>query len=155
MELKQAIDKVEESDEFVSWKKEHPTWYLAHGFMILEDKEWQVGYTDGERVITFFIDSVKIMPEQEACKKPDVKIPLLDKDKLGLELGDAMKVFEEVKGEKYSAEQVTKTIILVQNVNEKEAYNITGLTQSLKTLNVKISMSGEVVEDSCQGLVQE
>ena len=74
MELKEAIETVEKSTEFIDWKKEHPTWYLAHGFMIREDNEWQVGYTEGERVVTFFLDPVKLMPEQEACKNPDVKI---------------------------------------------------------------------------------
>ncbi len=154
MELKEAVDEVEKSVEFINWKKEHTQWYLAHGFMIFEDNEWQVGYTDGEKVITFFLNPVKLMPEQEACKKPDVKIPSLNKANLKLGLDEVMKVIEKIKAEKYSAEQIMKTIILVQNIGEKEVYNITGLTQSLKTVNVKVDMDGKVIEDSCQALVQ-
>ena len=65
-----------------------------------------------------------------------------------------MKIFEEIKAEKYSAEQIMKTIVLIQNV-EGNIYNLTGLTQSLKTLNVRIDMTGKIREDSCQGLVSE
>jgi hypothetical protein len=154
MELKEVVEQLEKSGEFKEWKKLNPHYYLAHGFMIYEDAEWQVGYSDGEKVTTFFLNPVKVMPEQECYKRPGAKVMKLDSSELKLSLSGALAVFEKVKSKKYSAEVVMKKIVLVQNIG-KPVYNITGLTVSIKTLNVKVGMDGEVVEDSCKGIVQQ
>ena len=155
MELREAIEIIEESEEFKDWKKTHEKWYLVHGFLIDdENPEWQVGFSDGSKVVTFMLNPVKAMPEQEAYKKDETKIKELDKDSLILSLDDAKVLFNEVIQEKYSAELVTKTIILVQNLGNS-MYNITGLTQSLKALNIRIGMDGKVIEDTLQPLISQ
>jgi len=154
MQLKQAIEELEKSEEFLEWKKIYPHYYLAHGFMIKEESpEWQIGYTDGEKVVTFFLNPVKIMPEQETYKRPDEKIQKLEKEKLFLSLEKAEEIFNKIKNEKYASEKIFKTIILVQN-NNQNMYNITGLTYSYKSLNVKIDMYGKVISDSLFSLVE-
>lgn len=154
MELREAVDFLEKSKEFIEWKKLHPHFCLAHGFIIPEESpEWQIGYSDGEKVVTFFLNPIRDLPEQECYKKPDTKVKALDKNELNLSFGEAKKVFDGVKNKKYSAETVMKTIVLVQKL-EKAVYNITGLTVSLKTLNVKIGMDGKVIEESLCSLMQ-
>ncbi len=155
MELKQAVETLESKDEFKQWKKEHSDFYLAHGFMIKEEnQDWQIGYTDGEKVVTFFLEPFNILPEQESYKKPDQKIQKLDKNELKLSFEEVMRIFNSLCMKKYSAEAISKTIIIVQNVGT-QVFNITGLTMSLKTLNVKIDMSGKVIEDSCKSLIDQ
>ena len=98
-------------------------------------------------------ETITVLPEQETYKHPDAVILPLDAQKLTLSLAQAKNIFMQVKDTKYSAELIMKTIILVQCVQEP-IYNLTGLTRSLKTLNVQIAMDGRVLEESLQGLMQ-
>ena len=155
MELKETIEELEKTKEFKEWKKEHPQYYLAHGFMMPEEStEWQVGYTDGDKITTFFVYPIQILPEQECYKEPGDKVKKLDKDELKLSLEKAKEIFDKTKKEKYRAETILKTIIIVQN-NGKNIYNITGLAMSMKTLNVKIDMEGKVISDSLFSIMDQ
>lgn len=155
MNFKEMIEKVESSNEFKEWKTTHEDYYLAHFFMMAEEGTgWQLGYSNGDKVATFHVDPIQLVPEQEVYKKPESKINALNLDNLTIEYEEAKKIFDETIQKEYPQEQLFKTIVLVQNT-EEDMYNITGLTRTFKTLNVKINMKGEVISHKLSELVSQ
>lgn len=156
MQFIDIVEKIEESKQFQDWKKEHPNWFLAHGFLQPEESpDWQLGYSDGEKVVTILASPLSIMPEQEVYKKPEKKILELEKDSIVLEFEDAMEIFNSVHKEKYSQEQLFKHIVLIQNIEGTPLYNITGISRSFKTLNIRMGMDGRVLNESFDSLMQQ
>ncbi len=156
MEFTQAVETIEASDVFKEWKKDHENWHLAHGFLMPEDSlDWQVGYSDGEQVVTFTQNPIQMIPAQEVNKMPGTSIPALAADAVTLSLADAQDAFEKIHKEKYKAEDLFKKIYLIQVIDGTPVYNVTGLTRSFKTLNMKIAMDGSILSESLSALVEQ
>ncbi len=154
MEFDEAVKTLQETKEYKEWKTKHPKYFLAHGFLMPEENpHWQLGFSDGEHVSTFLLDTLQVIDEQEVNKQPDSVIQELNIEKF-FPLEKAKEVFEKMRKEKYSQEQVYKLVIIIQHI-EKDCYNITGLTHSFKTLNMKIDMNGNVISHSCEALVEQ
>jgi len=151
MELKEAVVVVEQSDAFTRWKKDHQDWKLAHG-ILLEDG-WHVGYTNGHHMATFTLNPVKVEDDQETYKPKDEEIKSLDVAQVTLTLQEAKEAFENVREEHYPSEVIMKPILLIQQL-EQPVYNITGVTMSFQTINVKLDMQGQVLDKSKQALIQ-
>jgi len=156
MEFTQAVKEVEASDLFKDWKKDHEDWYLAHGFLMPQDSlDWQVGYSNGEEVVTFTMNPLQLVPAQEVNKIPGSTIPKLDINNVTLSLSDAQDAFEKIHKEKYATEDLFKKIYLLQNIDGKDMYNITGLTRGFKTLNIKVAMDGSIISEDLTALVEQ
>lgn len=158
MILKKAIEKIEASEEFKKFKKENPDFYLAHAFTMVEkvQQDWQVGYYSKTKdmVVVFIVSkTVEMSPEEEVFKKPGKVVKKLDMKKVKLGLEKAIDISNKVMDEKYSAELVNKTIIILQNI-ETEMYNITLVTHTLNIINIKIdAKSGEVLSEARQSIM--
>jgi len=156
MEFTDAVKQVEASDLFKDWKKEHDNWYLAHGFLMPQDSlDWQVGYSDGQQVVTFTLNPLQLVPAQEVNKIPGSTIPQLKIEHVTLSFSKAHDAFEKIKKEKYPTEDLFKKIYLIQQIDGKDMYNITGLTRGFKTLNIKIAMDGSIISEDLNALVEQ
>ncbi|MBW3021230.1 hypothetical protein KY334_08090 [Candidatus Woesearchaeota archaeon] len=155
MNFKSLIQEVESSDEFKKWKETHKEYFLAHIFNVDQGTSWQIGYSDGEKASTFTLNPISVEDSDELTKRPEVKVLHLNIDKLTLDYEKAMDLFNNLLKEKHPKEQIFKKIIIIQNIDNKEMYNITGLTHTFKTLNVKIDMNGNIIEDSLVALMQQ
>ena len=154
MEFDEALKKLQETKEYKEWKEKHQSYFLAHGFLMPEENpHWQIGFSNGEHVSTFLLDPLQVIDEQEVNKQPDSVVQELHIENF-LPLEKAKEVFEKTRKEHYSQEQVYKLVIIVQHI-ERDCYNITGLTHSFKTLNIKIDMEGNVISHSCEALVEQ
>ncbi len=75
MDFKKIIEQIEASSEFKDWKEKHGKSYLAHAFMMKDNKgngEWQVGYfnPDNELMTTAIIVDNKVdLKEDEVFKE--------------------------------------------------------------------------------------
>lgn len=152
MELKEAVAMNEEDPRFADWKREHFDYFFANGFY-MEDGSWQLGYSDGEKVVTF--SDAGISEPQEVVKRPGEKVVGMDVSLVTLTLDEAKVKYQEVVDEHYGKEPVLKTIIIVQVIDGEVLYNITGMTQTLNTINVRVNMKGEVVLHSMQNLIEQ
>lgn len=156
MEFLEALEHIETVEAFTTWKKEHPSWYLVHGFLQLEEgDEWQIGYSDGDKVTTILLTPFNILPEQEVYKSPDKKIEALNVDEVVLGLNEALEIFNVEREEKYPTESIFKHIILLQVIDGVLLYNITGITKAFKTLNVRIGMDSRILSSSLDSLMQQ
>ncbi len=158
MEFKEALEKLVKSKEYKSWKKENNLYYLSHGFIMVDPQvkeEWQMGYCNpkNNNITTFSIsEKISQNPEAEALNN-ETEIMKLDLEKVKITLKEALEKAEKIQKEKYSAHSPFKKIVLLQKLDIGQVWNITYVTNTFKTLNIKIdSETGEVIKDELMDL---
>ena len=140
---------------FQEWKAKNPEAYLTHIFYMTE-MEPQVGYYDQilDKITTFTMaDEITRNPEQQVFKKEDTIRPLLinDVEQSTMRIIEKARTFQE---EKYKKENVVKEIILLQNLDIGQVYNVTFITDSFKILNMKIcAKRGDVLQHEFRSLM--
>jgi len=162
MEAKEIIETLRSHSEFKEWEKHNKECYLVHIFKMLDDlneKVWQVGYYNkkNDKITTFFMDDndIKIIPEEEVYKKEKKAIKKLDIKKVEVSMQDSLKKANELLKKKYKGESSLKTILILQNINEGLVWNITFVTNSFKTLNVKVDANnGKIVKHEITSLME-
>jgi len=155
MDYKKIIDKLTKNSEFKKWKKDNPDTILAHLFMMNDapnKDSWQIGYYNvkSNKITTFIIekDDIKIIPEANIFKKDNDTIKELKIDKVKVTYEKAEELAQKLQKEKYSKEIPLKTIAILQHLDLGQVWNITFVTRSFNTLNIKIdSESGKVLKD--------
>ncbi len=158
MEPNDTIEKLEKSQEFKNWKKSNKKSYLANVFAMTgkEDiSEWHIGYykEDSERIVTFVVgDKITQTPESEVFRESG-KVSPLEISKVKIDINDALDSAVKFQNQKYPGNSPLKRIILLQNSGEHHVYNITFVTQTFKTLNIKVSSSdGRIVSDKIHSI---
>ena len=81
MDLKPALKKLEESQDFRKWHQKNKNTYFSYAFKIQQEmgfNDWQLGFYDRkkDKITTFVVigDNIKIMPEEDIFKKEDMKV---------------------------------------------------------------------------------
>lgn len=156
MQFKEAIKKLQESELFVEWKKQHPKSYLSYGFFVIEGSDCKIGYCTENKITSFSIGrKITVEPEEEAFQKEKKTIEAIDLEKVRLDLADAVAIANKLQQEEFSAEIPKKIIAILQTLENVQVWNITFLTHSFNTLNIKIrSDDGMVVEKKLSPLFQ-
>ncbi len=151
MEPVDTIKKLEDSKVYSDWKKDHPESYLVHSFMMLDtnnESPWQIGLyvKSHDKVVTFFMDDeIKVSDEEEAFKKDKKAIDELDLGIVKIGYDEALQKAKDLQKAKYPNDKPQKTILILQNIDGGTVYNITFVTASFNTLNIKINPDdGEV-----------
>ncbi len=148
MKFVQALKELESSGKFKEWKKSHKDSFLAHGFLMSDTTEWQIGFfnPDTEKVQTFVMaDEIMMNPESEVLSKD---IRELDSTKVKITAEAAFRKSDETQKSKYAVHMPLKKIAILQNSNGKQIWNITFVTKTFKTLNFQIdAATGEVLSD--------
>lgn len=161
MQIKQLIKQLEQSKEFKDWWKENTHLFLTHAFIMHDDEgkgDWQFGYYDEkeEKMTSFLADEeeTKISPPTEVFKKPGTKINPLDVDKVKIDLKHALETAEKLREKEYLQEGKERTIAILQNLDVGQVWNITFLTKTHKTLNIKVdSETGKIKEHTLSSLI--
>jgi hypothetical protein len=144
MELKEAQAALEKSKVFKDFKKENPLSYLTHAFVMFdgEDRsEWQLGFylKKKDLLVTFFIlDEIKKSPESKIFKDNKKMLKELNLDKINHNLDEAMEKAKALQKEKYHNHLPVKSVVILQNLDEGQIYNITLITQDFNTINIKL-----------------
>ena len=160
MEIKDVLKRLEQNKEFKEWKKKNKYSFLAHVFKMLDDAnidDWQIGYYNKDDTITTFIitpSDIKIAETENIFKKPEAKIKKLDKEKIKIDITEALQTAEKIQVTEYKAETPFKIITILQTLDIGQVYNITYVTQSFKILNLKIdSSNGKVLKKSLNSIM--
>ena len=119
--------------------------------MIAKDvqADWQLGYYNPSNdTLTSFTVNDKVIQNPDAeIFKNKTKVQKLDVDKVKINLDEALSKSEKLQKEKYSVHDPLKKIVILQNLDMGQVWNITYVTQTFKTLNIKInSETGEIVK---------
>jgi hypothetical protein len=143
--FKHILEKLHETSEFRKFKKENPDSYLCAGFFIIDkDKKTreqdQVDYylPKTKKIETFILGKGKVeMKESETIKK-DVIPEMLDKEVLTDIESLWQRVDDAMKDNNVSSE-IQKLIAIIQNINEKNIWNITCMLSGLSILKMHLS----------------
>ncbi|MBI2655050.1 hypothetical protein HYX06_01355 [Candidatus Woesearchaeota archaeon] len=154
MDLKPALKLLEESKDYKGWHKKNKDSYFSYAFRIPQEMpdEWQLGFYDrkNDKITTFVLkgSSVSIRPEEEVFKKEETKISGIDIDKIKITFDGAIAKANEFQSKNYPKDKSVKTIAILQNIaSYGNVWNITYITESFNTLNMKIdASSGKVLE---------
>ena len=158
--VKDYIKLLEEDKSFRDWKDSNPDSYLCHCFKMIDEaneNEWQIGFYNPNDTITSFLvseDSVQQMEESEVFKKPDAQVKELDLDKVKIDEKQAIGAAKEFAQKQYPKEVITKQILILQNLEIGQVYNITLVTMAMNTLNIKVdSVTRDIVDNKLTSLM--
>jgi hypothetical protein len=158
MLFKEAVSKLEESKEFKDWKKECDDSYLAHGFISFGDNShWQIGYYNKKTdKITSFIMGPEIVvnAEENIFKEGHDEVKALELDKIKINIDQALKAAEELQQKEYTNDSVMKKIMIIQNIEQGQVWNVTFVTSTFKTLNIRVNAeTGKIVEHKSNSIM--
>jgi hypothetical protein len=145
----ETYKSLEKHKDFKSWKAKHKAWFLSYIFS--DSVDIQIGFADkeGQRVTSFCLKGKElgITEDQEVFKKPESKIHELKLTKVKVTAEQAVDKAEKLQKSKYSEHPVMKRIIILQNIEKGTVYNITFVTKTFHTLNIKIDAATARVKE--------
>jgi Zn-dependent metalloprotease len=161
MDAKKLIADLEKNSEFKEWRKTSKKYYLAHIFAMLDEinkDSYQVGYSspDCTKITTFIVskDDIQIAPDNEVFKKPGTTIAKLDVSKIKIDSDEAMAKAEEHRKKSYKQDSPIKIFFIIQNLDLGQVYNVTFVTNTFKTINIKISATdGKILHSEATSLM--
>ncbi len=157
MLVKKAIENLEKRKEFLEWRKQHKDDFLVHVMIMIEpevDHKFDIGYySEKENLMTTFlvdkeVTSVEVNPDQKIFKDPEHRIKALEKGKIVIGYEVALELASDCQKEKYKGQEPMKEVVILQNIKEGQVWNITYVTRTFKTLNIKVSAEKpEIISD--------
>jgi len=162
MDLKFSIETLQGETAFREWAAVHLKAYLSFGFASLDsgaESVWQIGYYDPEtdKATSFTLANGKwvVNPAEEVLKKPGVKVAKLDMSRVSATLAEAMGIATALQKEKYPGNDTIKYIVICQSIEGMgEVWNITMITRTFHTLNIKVAAGdGKVLEHTLVSVV--
>jgi len=160
VKIKELVKKLEGFQEYKGWKKENYASSLVHIFKMFDEAnkdEWQIGFYNSDDTITTFIignECIRMIPKAEIFKEPNTKIQKLDIDGVKIELDDALGKARKFQEKEYPNEKPIKEIVILQNLDIGQLYNITLVTRAFNTLNMKVdAKTGKIVKHQLVSLM--
>jgi hypothetical protein len=157
MKVLEIITKLRANPKFKAWRAKNKDAALVHMFIMLDptqETKYDVGFYDfkKELMTSFVVDeelkTVELNESQEVFKQPGEKIKPLDEKRIKFCFKDACKRCHELQQEKYKLHTPIKEIVILQNLECGQVWNITYIAKTFKTLNFKIDAeTGKVIED--------
>jgi hypothetical protein len=154
--LKELYNKVVKSSAFDKFG------YLSHFFVLANGKlepmgDWQVGFYDKKtKEVESFIASSEVKAAEKS--KPlgneakDVEKLSLSKIKIGFD--EAVSIAKKLHTEKYSSQPPKNAFIIVQSLEGIPTWNITMITITYSTINIKINAeTGEIYKHDISSLL--
>jgi len=158
----ESVKKLEDSKEFKDFKKQNKEAYLAHVFYMLDEANQdivQIGYYNKskDRITTFIVegDNITKNPEAEVFKEQEIMMKPIDLSKVKINVNEAVDIAEKLQKDKYKQEIPVKKIAILQHLPLGQVWNITFVTQTFKTLNIKIdSGTKKIVSEKLLSIIE-
>lgn len=160
LSIKEAVKELEENDRFLAWKEECSESYLCHCMQALNDDDaWYIGYYNpqDDKITTFAISELALSKEstEEVFKEPGKKIEKLDIEKVIVTQLEALDLAKDTTKTNYPRDLPSKNILIVQTLEGRQVFNVTFVTLSMSTVNVKIdAATKEVVSHKKTSLME-
>ena len=160
MDLKPALKRLQESQNFQKWHQKHKSTYFSYAFKIpqeMQQNEWQLGFYDSksDKITTFIIkeNSVDIRDEDDVFKEEESKVHEIDMGSIKLEFEDALAKAIEFQSKNHPKDRSIKTIAILQHISGSNVWNITFITEAFNTLNIRIDAnSGKIIHHSLSSI---
>jgi len=143
MDLNQTLEKLKQSKQFKDWNKENPDIFFSYAMKTSDSDTWQLGFYNKktDKMTTFIINrEIEMQQEEEIFKKPSMEVEPIEIEKAKIPFEKILKKAEEFQKKKYPKELVSKTIAILQNLEQYGTiWNMTFVMHSFSTLNMKIN----------------
>lgn len=140
MYIKDQLKKLESSAQYSVWKKKKDSSraYLSHIFS-LTNNPLEIGFyhPDTHTVTSFDLETLQEKPHQEVFSK-DPTIPELKIASVTVDLPEALGVAREHQQKEFPHDAIEKEVIILQCLDKDLLYNITFITKTFKTLNIRV-----------------
>lgn len=155
-EIKKRFEEIKKNKKFKDYTKENPKSYLSG--MFLNEGKWEFDFycPEKHKITTFSLDQndVVVKPAEKIFQKEEKVIHKIDLDKIKINLDMALDIVDELFEKKGVSEQINKKIIILQNIDGNEVWNITYLTSCFNIMNVKIdAVSGKIVHENFESIL--
>lgn len=158
MDLDQSLKKLKESKQFKDWNKKNLETFFSYALKTSDNDTLQLGFYNKktDKMTTFIINKeIEMQQEEEIFKKPGMEVNPINMDKIKIPFKKILRKAEEFQKKKYPKELVSKTIAILQNLEQYgNTWNITYVMHSFKTLNMKINPeNGKILHHSLESLM--
>lgn len=150
-EFNEELKDIESKGEFLVWKKGNEGFYLVHGLLMHDGKEyspWQIGYYHRglDRIVTVQKkdNSLEFSPELEVLKKEDFVLALRASEVV-FGIDKVIKLADEIRVNDFPRHKPKNVQIIIQNLHDVTLWNISSFTD-VDVLNIKVnSQTGETI----------
>ncbi|MBD3259883.1 hypothetical protein GF371_04615 [Candidatus Woesearchaeota archaeon] len=157
-----CYDRITKSPEFAGKKDKID--YLAHFFVMLDSKfqklsNWQIGFYNKKEdlVIVFELtqdSSIKMTESKPLKLKEQHIVEELSLNEVKINFETALENLKKIMNEKYPGNFPMKTMVLLQEKEKIPIWNLTVVTNTYNTLNVKLdAKTGKVIDHSLSSLL--
>lgn len=147
MFVKDQFKSLQNSPQYKAWQKKPDSSqaYLAHIFY-LTNNPLEIGFyhPDTNTVTSFEMETFEEKSHQEVFSK-DPSIPKLDLDSVTVDLQEARALARDVQKKEYPHDAIEKEIAILQCLGNQALYNITFITKTFKTLNIRIDAQNKKI----------
>jgi hypothetical protein len=157
MEVIKLVSMLRKRPEFKRWHEHNKDADLVHIFLMVEPGKpimFDIGFLDKDKKImtSFLVDkdmnSIETSESKEIFSQDPQKIKPLEEDRVKILFDQALETASKLQKDKYKQHIPMKEIVILQNLEVGQVWNITYVTQSFETLNIKVDAeTGKVVED--------
>ncbi|MBU0535712.1 MAG: hypothetical protein KKE20_02010 [Nanoarchaeota archaeon] len=157
---KNVLSQLKESKVFKDWVKNNPKAYLCHVFFLFGKKEQcQIGYYDSKKdlITSFDVDKNVTLGTTEKPFKPEgMEVKEVSMKDVSLDFKEAIAIVEDIQRTKYPSEKPVEIIVILQNLaSHGTVFNVTHVTHSFKTLNVKVKAdNGDILDEQLVSIIQ-
>ncbi len=161
MNVRDTLELVESSPTYATWKKTHKKSYLVHFFTMAEDGPliWEVGYYNDDDTISSFVvlgKEVELTESAQIFKKTTDAIPTLDLLRIHTHFAEVLENAFSFTQKEYPKEVEGKRVVILQQYDSGPIWNITFITRSFKTINMKFDAdNGTLIKHSFGSLIDE
>ncbi len=145
-----TLKKIESSQAFQNFKKQHPDAYLCAGFFVLDyegSNQQQLDYSlkDG-KIFTFILNKEITFKEAETIEGKQQKLQKLSKD-VKVDLDDAEKILQDKIEQEKIENKISKIIAVLQVHENKQIWNLNCMLSSMEILRVHINTeNGDILK---------
>ncbi len=157
--LRSDIEELQGTKEFQEYKKSSTNSYLCAAFTIVESSakaNWQIDFycPDNDKITTFCLRPNMAQKEAKTLHRDENKIHELNLENVDVDFDESLKITSDLKSKNYPNENVNKIITILQNINNREIWNITYLTSSFNVLNVNIdAQNGNIIKEKFESVM--
>jgi len=157
MKVLDVVTKLRESPKFKAWQSKNKQAKLVHIFLMLEPNQpvmYDIGFYDAKKELmtSFVLDeeakSIETSESKDVFKQEDDIIKPLEEAKIKVCFTEACKTCRELQQSKYKQHTPMKEIVILQNLPIGQVWNITYITSTMQTLNMKVDAeTGKILEE--------
>jgi hypothetical protein len=159
-EFTKILKELNDSDVFKKFEKENKGYYLAHGFIQLDDKfvpksPWQIGYYSNKKdnLAVFEVNPTKFIDFEKAFKE-EGKIPELKDVKSLKKTKEIFDMLKQNLSTKYKDQFPSSFLLIIQVIDGVTVFNITTVTKSFNMINTRFNgESGEIILDKINSIL--